>query len=383
MNTTLFFQHPTYRHIWVSETGKIYSALQTKSRKVFDSGSPRKLLSCYKDSRDIKAGYPDERIHRYNIIIWEGKRTVAFTHHLVWEAINNTLIPQGKIIRHRDGQAKNNNIINLQLGTYRENNRDTIFHGRGPVGVLNPKVKLTEQDINEIRESAHDGQQTVDLSKKFEMSISQVSNIIKGRAWSHLSNSLPEDDIIKKGSQNIRTPDLIYDGKSFYRHFKYPFLWVTVTGELWSSRGSPKGSPIQQYTCQSIYLDLKNGKSPEQCHKYIAIFFEEKNHSLSCHRLIWEAIHGTIPDKLMICHSDSIASNNRIENLVLATARFNQQDRRRNNLTRKVKISDTVINDIRSEYNLGTISQKQLALKYKLSTSYVYSIINNKLRKTL
>lgn len=58
------------------------------------------------------------------------------------------------------------------------------------------------------------------------------------------------------------------------------------------------------------------------------------------HRLIWEAVHGTIPKGFEIDHINGVKSDNRISNLRLVTHAQNMQNRKRahkNNVSSKVK----------------------------------------------
>lgn len=50
-------------------------------------------------------------------------------HHLILHAFVGPR-PEGMCVRHLDGNSTNNRLENLAYGTYSENNRDTVEHGR-------------------------------------------------------------------------------------------------------------------------------------------------------------------------------------------------------------------------------------------------------------
>jgi hypothetical protein len=68
-------------------------------------------------------------------------------------------------------------------------------------------------------------------------------------------------------------------------------------------------------------------------HGYRAVMVDGKKHYI--HRIVWEINNGTIPTGLCIDHIDGDCSNNRIENLRIATLSENQRNSRlpKNNKT--------------------------------------------------
>lgn len=69
----------------------------------------------------------------------------------------------------------------------RENTQDMLMKGRGnhrcPRGAGNPNNKLTEEQAREIKFGSERG---VDVSRRFGVSQTTVSDIRKGRIWGHL-----------------------------------------------------------------------------------------------------------------------------------------------------------------------------------------------------
>ena len=69
-------------------------------------------------------GYAFVGLHRPN-----ARRRLVEVHLLVAEAFIGPR-PDGAVVRHLDGDRKNNSVKNLAYGTVSENNLDTVAHGR-------------------------------------------------------------------------------------------------------------------------------------------------------------------------------------------------------------------------------------------------------------
>jgi len=95
---------PSFPKYMVSDTGQVWG--------------PRGLLSQFVDA----CGYYRLGLYR------DGKRTNCRVHVLVAEAFIGTR-PAGLVIRHIDGNHRNNDPLNLQYGTFSENVQDSVQHG--------------------------------------------------------------------------------------------------------------------------------------------------------------------------------------------------------------------------------------------------------------
>jgi hypothetical protein len=106
----------------------------------------------------------------------------------------------------------------------------------------------------------------------------------------------------------------------------------------------------------------------------VAVNVNGKSMSFGCHRIIWIAANGIPPkDDLFVCHKDNNKSNNRIENLYLATHRNNILDAARDGLMR-CKIRHDEYPKIKELFNSGT-SVSELAKTYNLTWDGMYYII--------
>lgn len=81
-------------------------------------------------------------------------------------------------INHKDGNKLNNRIGNLAICTPSENNAHAVMLGLATPPVP-PQRKLTNQQVNELRELAAQGIARKQLAKKFGLDISTVGKIIK------------------------------------------------------------------------------------------------------------------------------------------------------------------------------------------------------------
>src|SRR3990167_5328588 len=78
-------------------------------------------------------------------------KKVALIHRLVLSAFVGPC-PDGKEVRHDDGNPTHNWRSNLFYGTHSENMQDAVRHGTQPVGELARDAKLKEHQVIEIRE---------------------------------------------------------------------------------------------------------------------------------------------------------------------------------------------------------------------------------------
>lgn len=79
----------------------------------------------------------------------------------------------------------NNSLGNLRWGTYRENREDMKRDGTHQIGAKNPSAKITEKTVLEIRK-LKDKKNEKELSKLFNISITQISRIKRNVAWNHV-----------------------------------------------------------------------------------------------------------------------------------------------------------------------------------------------------
>ena len=119
--------------------------------------------------------------HGYGQIKVSGQMQHA--HRVSWILSGNT-IPEGHVIRHK---CRSKNCVNpehLETGTHAENMADMIRDGTSLRGVKNPKVKLTEEQVRQIRARAGETQRL--LAEEYGVKPHTISQIINRTTWSWL-----------------------------------------------------------------------------------------------------------------------------------------------------------------------------------------------------
>ena len=102
-----------------------------------------------------------------------------YVHHLVAELfIGNR--PKDNVVRHLDGNSKNNSLSNLSYGTNKDNEADKNRYGtRSPT---NPK--LTKNQVTEIKNIyKNTGLSQKKVGELFNVSPMTVNRIINGVSW--------------------------------------------------------------------------------------------------------------------------------------------------------------------------------------------------------
>jgi hypothetical protein len=117
----------------------------------------------------------------YGTFKYEGTQQLA--HRFSW-LLSGNIIPEGLVIRHK---CRNRHCVNpehLETGTLAENNADMIRDGTSTRGIKHPSVKLTEEQVRQIRARATENQ--TELAKEFGVNPCTISHIILRRTWNWL-----------------------------------------------------------------------------------------------------------------------------------------------------------------------------------------------------
>jgi len=149
-----------------------------------------------------------ERIPGFDCWIWIGRQSrcrasftpygaikiagrVARAHRVMWESTRGA-IPPGMHVCHRCDVTLCVNPAHLFLGTSRDNMRDCASKGRlsrksgwrngRSQGTLNPRAKLTDEDIRSIRSSA---ERSPALASRYRVNASWIRRIRLGAVWKH------------------------------------------------------------------------------------------------------------------------------------------------------------------------------------------------------
>ncbi len=111
-------------------------------------------------------------------------------HKFIYEQING-VVPKGMEIRHSCDNPKCINPDHLLLGTHADNMKDMKERERasrvgGPKGEKSYTIKLTKEDVLEIRSHEYYVGLVKQLSQKYKVSESLIRHIRNGTRWKFL-----------------------------------------------------------------------------------------------------------------------------------------------------------------------------------------------------
>lgn len=118
----------------------------------------------------------------------EGKRQKT---HLVHRLVAEAFIENDKnkpFVNHKDGNKLNNRVENLEWCTYRENTDHAVANNLVAYGNRSNKSKLTEYQVVEIKSLLAKGYTCKDVAKKYNVHLSTISLINKGKNWHRVPN---------------------------------------------------------------------------------------------------------------------------------------------------------------------------------------------------
>lgn len=150
----------------VSSLGNVRSYWRSGHKGLFDK--PRAIQQAIGSH-----GYPVANL----------KGAVRCVHELVCIAFHGPKF-EGFEVAHRDGTRINNNAENLRWATREENIQDCFLHKTLGRGELARNVKLTIEQVREIRRiRLKSGWGARRISKYLSLPYSRVNNVVNGNAW--------------------------------------------------------------------------------------------------------------------------------------------------------------------------------------------------------
>lgn len=157
---------------YVDDQGNVYSKWINKGVHGLAKGSVLKKLKC----STSKSGHVTVRFGRKNKAI--------LVHRLVYEVFNGE-IPDGLVVRHINDVPNDNRLINLKLGTQKDNMSDAMINGIFPLGEKNGQSKLTAEQVKLIKVMSPFKSQA-QLGREFNVSRKTIAAILEGRTWKHV-----------------------------------------------------------------------------------------------------------------------------------------------------------------------------------------------------
>lgn len=91
------------------------------------------------------------------------------------------------LARHLNGNCIDNHASNLAWGSFRDNAQDAIRHGTLGRGMRARHRKLTDAQVQQIRERRSSGESDKALAVEFGVSRYYPTRLASGLRWGHLS----------------------------------------------------------------------------------------------------------------------------------------------------------------------------------------------------
>lgn len=114
----------------------------------------------------------------------DGVKKVTHVHRLVCQTFVSDIPFDGAICRHLDDDKMNNHYSNLSWGTHYDNHQDRKRNGNSFNGERNGRAKLTWPEVATIRKHHAETRTSIaGLSRKFDVSYSQMAEIVKNKSW--------------------------------------------------------------------------------------------------------------------------------------------------------------------------------------------------------
>lgn len=163
---------PGYR---IDQDGSLWTRLTRGGHK------PRSLGNVWRKRKPGVDVWGYLYVHLYR----NGKGYHRKIHHLVLEAFVGPR-PPGLEACHNNGITSDCRLSNLRWDTKANNVLDKIKHGVTVRGTKQPKAKLTDDDVREIRRRLKTGETSRSIGAAFGVARSTIRNIKAGYSWSWL-----------------------------------------------------------------------------------------------------------------------------------------------------------------------------------------------------
>ena len=112
----------------------------------------------------------------------------TISSHKVFYEMSKGKIPEGLLVLHKCDNPPCVNPNHLFLGTNDDNMKDMATKGRSAdnQGSKNPKAKLTENDVIQIRKLHKEGVSGAELGRLFGVVKETIYDICSGKRWNHI-----------------------------------------------------------------------------------------------------------------------------------------------------------------------------------------------------
>lgn len=111
-----------------------------------------------------------------------GRYCAVYVHVAVLTAFKGLPV-NGQEGAHRNGVRVDNKLWNLAWKTHAQNEADKIAHGTKLEGAKHPSARLSEADVQMVRESR---QSAESLAEDLGVTANHIRGLRRGRYWSHV-----------------------------------------------------------------------------------------------------------------------------------------------------------------------------------------------------
>lgn len=138
--------------------------------------------------RELKPGFRRDYFN-FTLSVGNTQRTFA-AHRMVWEAANGPL-PAGTQINHKNGDKRDNRLVNLEPCTASENMKHAYnVLGRDvrrpQIGSKNGRSKLTEEDVSLVFAMRREGFSQQKIADRFGVDQTSISNLLLRKTWTNV-----------------------------------------------------------------------------------------------------------------------------------------------------------------------------------------------------
>jgi hypothetical protein len=147
--------------------------------------------------RRLKTNFWKDRYFYATLIGPSGKKSYPVSQ-LILMAFVGPRPPGAEACHFPDKDPRNNRPSNLMWGTKAVNASHRAVHGTNIRGSDSIHAKLTELQVREIRAAVDGGERVGVVAKRFSVTDSAVSCILRGFTWNHLRIS---DEHLSKGGK--------------------------------------------------------------------------------------------------------------------------------------------------------------------------------------
>lgn len=119
------------------------------------------------------------------------KYVTYLAHRWIFEQTHGITLTSEQLILHACDNPPCVNVRHLRIGTHRDNAADMDLRGRRNAasmpGTANPRAKLTESDVREIRRLRSEGHTLEDIAGRYPVSFKAVHHIVRRETWKHVA----------------------------------------------------------------------------------------------------------------------------------------------------------------------------------------------------